>query len=145
MRERKIVRVEINRDAAVTVRVPARVRRDAGPNGQWSAEAACGKPGVTGLRVFGADTEAAAKHGLAVLVADVLSTVDTTPILVVGGAAPEYHKLVHIITPSVFGHNVHVAREGRAGYFWDHGERDTEAMLKVVLDHVGGNPLVVRF
>lgn len=128
----------------MTVTLPVRVRRDAGPDPRWEVEAMIGGT-LSPLRAFGVPDEAAARQGVQDLAMDALTRVATgTPILVVGGSA-DYASSVHIITPSVGGHVVYVARAGKRACYWDDGDRDTENMLRRVLQHVGGDPLVVRF
>jgi hypothetical protein len=129
--------------ATLTVRVPVQLTRD-GDHLPWRADVDYGQPNME-LGVMGCAVEADAKAGLQELIGHTLQHVATAkPIIVMGGGGG-YESHVHVLMPAPTGVNVFVGSPGQTNsYWWDEPSSDIDAVLQMVLVHVGGHPTVIR-
>lgn len=135
------MRKPISKTATMRVPVEVTLQRGAEPDAKWSAEFA--GHSHSPLRLYGGDSEAAAKEGFAHLVAEVITRTGQMPVLVIGGNE-DYADTMHLIVPDGIAHTVLIVRDGAYAGLWTNDE-PLDGALKRVLDHVGGTPKVLRF
>jgi len=125
-----------------TVRVPVLLARGTGRGSQWQGWPDIGDDAARERLDVHAATETAARHQLTDLIATTLRRAVSRPILVIGGA-PYYADCVHVINPEPYGWIVYVIRAGRQTSSWS-SIHDADQLLPQVLDHVGGDPQVIK-
>jgi hypothetical protein len=134
------MREEILKSA--TIRVPVLLHRGAGRGAPWRAWPDLGDDTVRERLDVTGSTEAEARQTLTDLAVTTLRRAVSRPILVIGGA-PYYADCVHVVNPEPYGWVVYSIRDGRQTSSW-HSDHGPEKLLAQVLDHVGGQPAVVR-
>ncbi|MEV6923954.1 hypothetical protein AB0M46_05500 [Dactylosporangium sp. NPDC051485] len=126
---------------AAVIRLAVTVHRIGGPGEPWRAYLDFGDGQPT---VFTAEgrPEADALSALADMIMGVLARLRHRPVIVIGGGA-DYVDCIHLILAEVSGWVVHVIRDGHEVGSW-HIDAERDELLRQVLDHVGGQPTVVR-
>ncbi|GIE90506.1 hypothetical protein [Actinoplanes regularis] len=125
-----------------TIRVPVLLHREPGRGGQWRGWPDIGDDAARDYLDARGSTEAETRRALPDLVATALRHAMARPILVIGGE-PYYAGCVHVINPEPYGWVVYSIRDGRQSGSW-HSAHGPNTLLAQVLEHVGGQPAVVR-
>ena len=65
-------------------------------------------------------------------------------VLVIGGAAPDYHECLHVVRMTARGGHVDIIRAGRHCGSWSSSSKSLDEEVAGVLAHVGGEPTILR-
>lgn len=125
----------------MTLRLQALVARARVHGARWWAWPLLNDEAAEEQLAVYASSEALARRALAEQIPIVLRRACDRPVLVIGGG-PGYADCVHVINPEPSGWVVYIIRGGRESGSW-HTVHDRDALLRQVLDHVGGAPHVV--
>jgi hypothetical protein len=126
-----------------TVPVPVTMSKGGQRGATWTAEVTV--PSRSSWWRAEGKTEADAKRALAELLAAGLTRIEGGPVLLIGGAAPDYDTSIHLIVPHAHGFQTHAIRDGRRTCVTSHHRDATlDEVVAGCLEHVGGTPLVVR-
>lgn len=129
-----------------TVRVPVRVERQAwrSPDDRWSAAFVNPDPLQVETRWSASGrTASEAKANLTAVVVAGMARYDAQTVMIIGGAG-EYTRHIHVVKPDQHGYTVYVLRDGCRVCTWMGDEKTVDEAVRRVLDHVGGEPKVVR-
>jgi len=127
-------------EQAVTVRIPATARRARERHPDWTAT--IDTPAGSLWHGHGR-TPTHATTELSALIAAALARIGEGPVVVIGGDH-DYHTCLHLIIPDAYGYPIHIIRDGAPAGTWIGGDTSLDQALQRVLDHVGGQPHVVR-
>lgn len=125
------------------VRLPIVVSRSARRGAGWQGWPDLADTTVMDRLSVHGRTEADVRQALTEVIAAALRQAVCRPVLVIGGG-PDYATCVHVINPEPDGWIVYAVRDGQCTASW-HTDHNRDQLLQQVLDHVGGQPAVIRF
>ncbi|MFF5230218.1 hypothetical protein [Dactylosporangium sp. NPDC000521] len=132
-----------DRQQQSTVRLPILLTRPSRRLAPWHAELDVGPADVHGAWRVQGENAAEARRALAQLLTAALARMGQGPVVVIGGS-DYYANCVHLILPESHGWVVRVVRDGRYATSWS-SSHERDRVMRQVLDHVGGQPVVVVF
>lgn len=89
-------------------------------------------------------TEAEAKGALTQLILTAMARAEQRPVVVIGGAAPDYDRCVHVVVPEPYGYTTYAIRDGRVSGTTIGSDETLSDAVDAAVRHVGGSPQVVR-